>query len=1063
MRFFFPDVNRPQGTMVEKRVDDFNLTYTSWADLAEKSRASEKPISLSLFIDSTSYRADWRGLKRTQHVRLLQIRLATPLTQTLADSLIGALAGWPELDNIHISASLPGSPTASGIAPQQIDGKASARLASVRRLNFSLSGDPLRAAIQLFSYCPSVFHVAINDYKMPASTLPDELRNLTTVRSFSMYGPGHVSMEKIIGRFPALTALELAYTGDWQQLTTDLKKVPNLRRLSLTAGQGQSRISGLRLGSLTKLDTLNLRLNQGITEPVDSLLIGLTSLQVVEFADATLSSLAWMGENTGLRQVNLFRCRFPVFSESLARLTQLESIALNQADSLKQFPVGFTTVPNLRYLSIHNSGITAIPATIGTMTSLTALTISGSKLRNVPDEIGQLTGLRLLSLTGNQLTSLPASLSRLDQLTALELATNQLTSLPVGVGRLRQLRTLALARNKLTALPDELGQCRQLTELNLNDNPLTALPESIGNLDSLRTLTMTMTRLRSLPSTVGKLKQLRWLNVSGSRLTSLPESLGNCQNLVSLDISDSTLTSLPASINRLGKLSGLSLELTQLQMLPASVASLTNVRTMRLNTPQLVLLPDEIGNLTSLTWLSVSSSKLMGLPNSIGRLKQLTNLTIDGKVEPITNKPTGMLEYFPDSLVRCDKLTDLTITNQIAFDGVDAIRKTARMPSLQSLRLDRCGMDRLTDIDWKTVRLRTLSLQQNSLRDVPESILDAPNLQSINLYYNYPLPRALNQNFWNKEGLKTAFVEAQLATSPAAVDKPDARIMQAYMNAGMRQMQQRNWGEVFANMEKAILAAPDTLKAMPLAQRAELYMIRKEYALAVADYEMAIAAAPRLVDRQMGMNADIAKKMMIALWRKQLGTARSALGQYDKALSDLNKAIELLPKEMSSPFLANFYTEQARVNANRNKPDEARKSLDKANEVYAGMLYAGPGERLTEVELAILTNQPDKATAALTKYQKQFMTSRPTGFDTGGYNTLYEYLASCTAILSGSKTPEQAQTALATYLKTTPGKIYNWSFDLFETMLPRIGLSTEKVAALGALTKLTKEQAVKME
>ncbi|RYF66154.1 MAG: hypothetical protein EOO39_23555, partial [Cytophagaceae bacterium] len=595
-----------------------------------------------------------------------------------------------------------------------------------------------------------------------------------------------------------------------------------------------------------------------------------------------------MAENKALEQVNLIRCQFPVTGKSLAGLTRLESISLSQADSLNQFPLLFTTVPNLLRLSIEGSGITDCSPVIGKMTSLTALSITRSKLRNVPDEIGLLTALQKLILTENQLESLPASIARLDQLTDLELAANQLTSLPVSLGRLRRLRMLSIARNKVTALPDELGQCRQLTELNASGNPLTYLPETIGNLDSLRTLNLTMTRLRSLPSTVGKLKQLRGLNLTGSRLSSLPESLGNCQNLTSLEIGDSTLTSLPASIARLSKLSVLTLAMPQLRALPTGITSLTGLKMMRLNVPQLVLLPDELGNLTNLTWLSVASSRLMGLPTSIGRLKQLTSLAIDGKVEPITNKPLGVLEFLPDSLVRCDKLTELMITNQIAFDGVDAIRKTARMTTLNSLRLDRCGMDRLTDIDWKTVQFWNLSLQQNSLRDVPESILDAPNLQSVNLQYNYPLPRALNQSFWGKEALKTAFVEAQLATNPVPVNKPDARVMQAYLNAGMRQMQQRNWGEVFANMEKAILAAPDTLKAMPLAQRAELYMMRKEFALAATDYEMAITAAPKLSKRQMGMNSEMAQTMMVSQWRGRLGTARSALGQYDKALSDLN-------------------------------------------------------------------------------------------------------------------------------------------------------------------------------
>lgn len=1070
MRMFYPEMVRPGAKRPQAIENEYVKTYTNWAELAKLSRQHETPISLNLVIDSTSRRADWPSLKRAQHVRQLQLQLAVVLTQSLADSLLSALASWTELDAVQVNSYLqPSLATATATAPA-IDGRASARLTSVHRLTFSLNGDALKAAIQTFSQCPAVYHLSVSDYDVVPRALPAELQSLKQVRSLSLFGPGTlVEVDKTIRGFPALTALQMSFTGDGQQLTDALARVPNLQKLELNVGQKQPKISGLKLGSLAKLDTLMLMLpfDKQATEPIDSVLLGVTSLRVVNLTNATLSSLDWMAANTDLRQVSLSRCRFPAAGKSLASLTKLESLSLDQIDSLQQFPAQFTQVTNLRRLSMYSCGLTAIPPSVSRMTSLTSLSLSRNKLTGLPAELGQLTALTSLNLDGNLLTTLPGSLAKLVRLTELSLSNNQLTSLPAGLGQLRRLRRLSLARNKLVTLPDDIGQCRELTSITADDNPITALPESIGTIDSLGMLTLGRTRLRTLPASIGKLTRLRLLTISGAAMTALPELIGNCQNLTILEIGDSTLATLPASLGRLTKLESLRLDLPQLGVLPQQLTGLTNLKSLMLSVPQVMILPDDLGNLSNLSRLTVASSKLVGLPNTIGRLHQLVSLQIDGKVEPITNKPVGKLEFLPDSIVRCEKLNDLTITNQLAFDGVDAIRKTARMAGLNSLNLNRCGMDRLTDIDWKTVQVSMLSLQQNSLRDVPEAILDAPNLQAVNLQYNYPLPRALNQSFWSKELLKTAFVEAQLATKPLATDKPDARIMQAYMNAGMRQMQQRNWGEVFANLEKAILVAPDTLKALPLAQRAELYLFRKEYASAVADYEQAIAGASRLKNRSMGIDPVMAQAMMTAQWWGRMGTARSSLGQYDKALADLDKALALLPKTSNPPIRANFYTEQAKINANRNKLDAAKANLDSANAVYAAMPYAGQGERLTEVELAILTNQPDKATAALSKFRKQFpaesSTGRMNGLGIGGYNTLYEYLSICTALLKGTQTPDQGIASLTTYLKTTPEKIYNWSFDLFDTMLPRLGLPAEKATALSTLTKMTKEQAAKVE
>jgi len=1076
-RYFTPEVMRPGAKMPGQPENEFFKTYSSWATLAERSRQTDIPITLSLTLDSTSRRGDWASLRKVQHVRQLDLRFATPLTQALADSLSRSLANWPKLVFMNVSTVMPPKSTGKETMPA-IDGRRGAQLTALTTV--SLSFDQLAASLQWLSQCPSVKTLTISGGNGSGPyALPLELRQLTQLESLTLYGNMEgEDFEKAMSGLTNLKVLQLYTSGAGKQVASIVKQLPNLRRLHLRVEPQKGSFAGLRLGQLAHLDTLYLDGAQGTSIAIDSVLAGVTSLKLVDLTRCGRTSLNWLADNPDLRRVRLSGCRILPAETSLAKLTQLQSLAIEYPDSLSQFPASLTTLPRLQELRIDGSSITALPASIGAMTSLTSLALNNNKLRTLPDEIGNLTALRVVSISGTSIESLPASFAQLSNLTELYLASNKLTSLPPGLGRLRLLKNLNVTQNRLTTLPADIGQCRALTSLSLDVNPLlTSLPASIGELKSLAILGLQKTRLGTLPATLGNLTELNRLSISGGQLSSLPESLGSCQKLRFLSIADSTLAVLPASFSTLKSLESLTLELPQLRLLPAGITDFSQLRMLSLVMPQLVVLPDELGKLVNLSSLSVKSSKLLGLPASIGRLVRLGHLTLDGGVEPITNKPLGTLEQLPDSIARCEKLYGLVIRNQLAFDGADAIRKVASMTALTSLNLDHCGIDRLTDIDWKTVKLRMLSLNQNSLRDVPETILDAPNLEQVNLSYNYPLPKALNQSFWNKEMLRTAFTEARLASGSLPTDKPDARIMQAYMNAAMRQVQQRNWGETFANFEKAVLVAPDSLKSLPFAQRAELYLFRKEYALAVSDLEKAISFAPKLTKgNAMTNNMSINMAMMgrqtamIAQWWGRLGTARLGIGQYEKALADLDQAIGLLSKEPNPALMTTFYIEQGKANASLNRTAEAKASLMKANELYSTNEMASPGERLTEVELAILTNQPDKATAALAQYKKYYakdgLLSRAGnafGQNMGGYATLQEYLATCTAVINGSQTPDQALTSLTTYLKASPERIYSWSFDLFETMLPRIGLPADKVAALSMLTKLTKEQAVKVE
>ncbi|MBO0936860.1 hypothetical protein J2I47_09920 [Fibrella sp. HMF5335] len=761
---FFPQLG-PAGSINYFRAgdDEFFKQYTSWADLAERSYTTKHPIFLQLVLDTAGQLpTDWAVLRRVQHVHSLNLSLPNRFSPAALDSLLHALANWPELVHINIGSDR-NSQAKNRPTPGRTATRSEVKLSTVRSATFFGTGDELAECINLLVHCPSLRQLTINGMvnAQKPLPLPAQLAQLTQLQTLHLSnGSGVSNLDSAFAGLSQLTSLYMTNTGDGPILTKALNRLPNLRKLELRFGITDAALGGLALGNLRQLDTLDLHFIIGTRFPIDSVLAGVSSLKAVILENGLLSTLDWMADNPSLRALELTGCRFPPSRRSLAALTQLETISVDQSDSLGVFPEQFTTLPNLRELSIPDAQLTTLPASIGAMTSLTALNLYHNKLRTLPAELGRLKALKRLNLGNNQLAALPDALLHLPSLESLALYDNQLNSLPAGIGQLLRLRHLFLSNNQLSILPDELGQCRKLLSLVVDNNPLSTLPETIGKLDSLQTLTLTDTRLRALPASVGQLTNLRTLTVSGGRLTSLPNELGNCQKLDRLVLKDSSLTVLPASLASLKKLTVLSLTLPQLRVLPDDITHLANLSELTIQMPQLLVLPNELGKLTNLRELTVRSRKLLGLPNSLGRLNRLTKLHIDGEMAPEASQPFGAMELLPDSIGFCTGLTDIRIENQQAFDGTDAIRKTARLPKLNRLSMVRCGIDQLADIDWETVLFSSLYLEENNLRTVPDALLAAPNLQSVNLVGNTRLPTGLSQIFLNKETLRKALSEA---------------------------------------------------------------------------------------------------------------------------------------------------------------------------------------------------------------------------------------------------------------------------------------------------------------
>jgi len=132
----------------------------------------------------------------------------------------------------------------------------------------------------------------------------------------------------------------------------------------------------------------------------------------------------------------------------------------------------FAQVPNLRTLTIVNTGFVAINDSISGLQWLTKLVISLNYLLTfLPEEMGGLKKLEKLEISYNSIIDFPISLSKLSNLKVLRLSGNELHRVPDFVHRIGSLVELDLDENHIRNVPDTFRKLGRLERLNLDNNP----------------------------------------------------------------------------------------------------------------------------------------------------------------------------------------------------------------------------------------------------------------------------------------------------------------------------------------------------------------------------------------------------------------------------------------------------------------------------------------------------------------------------------------------------------------------------------------------------------------
>ncbi|CAL5391015.1 unnamed protein product [Camellia sinensis] len=363
-----------------------------------------------------------------------------------------------------------------------------------------------------------------------------------------------------------LQRLNLAYNDfDYSHIPTEISHLSELISLNLSSSVFSSQIP-LEISKLSKLVSIDLSYNE------DSSFSGLLKLEKLGLR-SPLQNLT----NLKVLLLNYVSISSEVL-DTLANLTSLTTLVLENCGLRGEFPISIFYLPNLQVLDVSsNRYLTGRlpefhPSSPLQQLMLSEISFSGK----LPDSIGNLNFLNHLDFSGCYFSgSLPASLGNLTQLNYVSLSSNKFN---VGtlqlLGKLTELTDLDLSDlNLYGSIPSVLSNLTQLTYLGLSSNHLSGeIPSHITNLTHLIWLDLSINRLQSpTPRSFSELKNLEILDLSFNNLGGLElEIFLMLKNLTDLYLSGNKLTVLTkkTSNNSLKKLKVLELNSCNLREFP---------------------------------------------------------------------------------------------------------------------------------------------------------------------------------------------------------------------------------------------------------------------------------------------------------------------------------------------------------------------------------------------------------------------------------------------------------------------------------------------------------------
>lgn len=385
-------------------------------------------------------------------------------------------------------------------------------------IELDLSNNNLKSLPNSFSLLQNLESLALNNNQF--SRLPDVIGDLKSLKSLKAHNNCIKEVSENIGNLVNLEYLDLSF-NELNNISSMCKHLHRLQYFSLANNQ-LSRIPDCISIGISNLEILDVSGNKhiiidiplcsthikkfyakhnGLCKVFPSWIFSLKHCKVEEvFLDYTrFNKFNFSNDKSvsNIKKLSMVESKLSekVLQNIIARLPSLESLNVgNDIRTCNNNSFWFLPIQeiddkcNLREISVHRTGIPAIPKSIIKLANLITIDVSFNDISWLPDEICYLNNLQTLIVNNTLLAYLPESIGQLKSLQKLKASHNLLSCTPSSMMYLYNLKFLDFYDNEFLSARDINIDMTCLQGLNLEKNyfPTSDLPIAKSHYEHLR-------------------------------------------------------------------------------------------------------------------------------------------------------------------------------------------------------------------------------------------------------------------------------------------------------------------------------------------------------------------------------------------------------------------------------------------------------------------------------------------------------------------------------------------------------------------------------------------------
>ena len=456
--------------------------------------------------------------------------------------------------------------------------------------------------------------------------------------------------------------------------------------------------------------------------------------------------------------LNLENNVLEVLPKAVGRLRSLTQARLSN-NQLRWLPDEIGECVALQMLWVSNNHLIALPKTLGNLVQLKQLAVARNPLRSLPYDLHKCGNLKEVDIEGlEDVLSVPPAEIFKQGIPAVFLYLKEYER------RLRssaESNTLDLSNLgiKSSTLPVEVTNMLALTELNLSQNDFKQLSSSIAYMAALTSLDISQCgKLRELPAELGVMKQLSYINCQGAPLSSPPaqvvqagaagiveylSTINDARASHALQLNEMDLVAIDLAICQLPGLTLISMAGNKIDVVTPEISRLVALESLELQNNEIRHLPRQMEKCTSLTLLNLADNNLEGPVFAdlwVGAWFNLRFINIRNN-DKLSALPLGVASWTRLEQLELDATHFRQPPIEVLLKGARAtVHYSSKFADTEGsvARLELSGY-KFKDYPMEINQLKglkSLLLQYNEIRTLPDAITQLADLREVHLSYN---------------------------------------------------------------------------------------------------------------------------------------------------------------------------------------------------------------------------------------------------------------------------------------------------------------------------------------